>query len=169
MGMFCRSDCYTVAGWTVAIDWWRDGQSVLDTVAVRIPRSGAPVQMKNKLHQARAWHSATMLPDGRVFVLGGIDKNGAVLRSAEIYDPETQTFAPLSVPEIATPAYPSATLLTDGQVLITGGSGETLLWDFKTKTFRTLGRKLSASRQKHKATLLFDGNLLIEGGVDEKW
>jgi len=142
-----------------------DNQAV-DTVAISDGRSGAPVQAKGKLRHARAWHSATMLPDGRVLVLGGIGKNGAILKSAEIFDPETQSFAPLAVPDIAAQAYHSATLLTDGQVLITGGSGETLLWDFKTKTFRTLPAKLSAARQKHKATLLFDGNLLIEGGVD---
>jgi RHS repeat-associated protein len=141
-------------------------KGAVDTVAISDPRSGAPVAIKTKLHHGRAWHSATMLPDGRVFVLGGIGRNGEVLRSAELFDPQTQTFTLLTVPEIAAQAYHSATLLTDGQVLITGGSGETLLWDFKTKVFRTLAAKLSAARQKHKATLLFDGNLLIEGGVD---
>ncbi len=156
-----------------------DGRSLLlggevdnhavDAVSISDPRSGAPVAVKNKLHHARAWHSATMLPDGRVFVLGGVGKNGAVLKSAELFDPETQSFALLPVPESAAQAYHSATLLTDGQVLITGGSldhGGTLLWDFRTKAFRALPAKLSAARQKHKVTLLFDGNLLIEGGVD---
>ena len=153
-----------------------DGRSLLiggevnnravDTVSLSDGMTGAPVAIKSKLHQARAWHSATTLPDGTMLVLGGVGKNGAVLKSAELFDPERQTFSLLPVPEIAAQAYHTATLLTDGQVLIAGGSGETLLWDFKSKTFRTLAAKLSATRQKHKATLLFDGNLLIEGGVD---
>jgi len=138
----------------------------VDTVSLSDGITGAPVPIKSKLHQARAWHSATTLPDGTVLVLGGVGKNGAVVKSAELFDPERQTFSLLQVPDIAAQAYHTATLLTDGQVLIAGGTGETLLWDFKSKTFRALSAKLSAPRQKHKATLLFDGNLLIEGGVD---
>ena len=139
----------------------------MDTVSISDGRSGAPIQIKSKLHHARAWHSATMLPDGRVFVLGGVGKDGEILRSAEIFDPETQSFTLLMVPEIAAQAYHTATLLTDGQVLVAGRTGETLLWDFKTKNFRTLPAKPRASRQRHKATLLYDGNVLLEGGDGE--
>lgn len=152
-------------GRTLLIGGEIDNQAV-DAIAISDGRSGVPVPLRGKLHHARAWHSATMLPDGHVLVLGGIGKNGAVLKSAEIFDPESQSFALLSVPEVVAQAYHSATLLTNGQVFITGGSGETLLWDFKTKIFRPMPAKLAAARQKHKATLLFDGNLLIEGGVD---
>lgn len=153
-----------------------DGRSLLiggeidkcavDAVSLSDAFTGAPVAIKSKLRQARAWHSATTLPDGSVLVLGGTGKNGEVLKSAELFDPERQTFTLMPVPEIAAQAYHTATLLTDGQVLITGGTGQTLLWDFRTKTFRALTTKPSATRQKHKATLLFDGNLLLEGGVD---
>ena len=88
-----------------------DGRSVLiggevnnravDTVTISDGVTGAPVPMRSKLHQARAWHSATMLPDGSVLVLGGIGKNGEVLKSAELLDPERQTFTTIPVPEIA--------------------------------------------------------------------
>src|SRR5215210_5700682 len=127
----------------------------LDTVLLSDGFTGAPVPIKSKLRQARAWHSATTLPDGSVLVLGGIGKNGEVLKSAELFDPERQTFTLMPVPDIAAQAYHTATLLTDGQVLITGGTGATLLFDFKTKAFRALSGKPSATRQKHKATLLF--------------
>jgi RHS repeat-associated protein len=143
-----------------------DNQGV-DTVSISDARTGAPIELKARLHQARAWHSATLLPDGTVLVLGGIGKNGAILRSAEIFDPKTQIVTLLTTPGNMAKAYHTATLLTDGQVLITGGVGETLLWDFVTKTFRTLPEKPKASRQKHKATLLYDGNVLLEGGDDD--
>jgi RHS repeat-associated protein len=160
-----------------------DGRSLLiggqsangpqDEIAISDPRTGEPVSLKNRLHHARAWHSATMLPDGRVLIFGGIGNNGSVVKSAEIFDAETQTFTPLVIPEIAARAHHTATLLTDGRVLIIGGSSarvdtlsEALLWDFKTRNFRTLPGTLSIPRQKHTATLLYDGNVLIEGGVD---
>lgn len=143
-----------------------DNQGV-DTVSISDARTGAPIELKARLHYARAWHSATLLPDGTVLVLGGIGKNDAILKSAEIFDPKTQIVTLLTTPGNMAKAYHTATLLTDGQVLITGGVGETLLWDFTTKTFRTLPEKPRASRQKHKATLLYDGNVLLEGGDDD--
>jgi hypothetical protein len=42
------------------------------------------------LNEARAGHSATLLPDGRVLVACG--RNGALLKSAELYDPVTGTW-----------------------------------------------------------------------------
>ena len=160
-----------------------DGRSLLiggetqngpqDLTSITNTRTGQPVPLKSKLTRPRAWHSATMLPDGRILILGGIGDNGVVVSSAEIFDPETQSFSLLPVPEMAARAYHTATLLTDGRVLITGGSSDksdssrkALLWDFKTKTFRALPASLSIGRQKHKATLLHDGNVLIEGGLD---
>src|SRR5215217_1303734 len=161
-----------------------DGRSLLiggesasgpqDAIAISDPRTGEPVPLKTRLYQARAWHSATMLPDGRVLILGGIGKNGSVVKSAEIFDAETQISAQLAIPELAARAYHTATLLTDGQVLIVGGSSaqadtfsKALLWDFKTRTFKTLPSTPSVPRQKHSARLLSDGNVLIQGGADD--
>src|SRR5689334_1794516 len=41
------------------------------------------------LGTARAYHTATLLPNGKVLVAGGIDSSFTVLRSAELYDPAT--------------------------------------------------------------------------------
>src|SRR5689334_3741176 len=132
---------------------------------------GVAVTLAAKLHRARAWHSAMMLPDGRVLIVGGIGDNGSIARSAEIFDPATQSFNLLAESEGAARAYHTATLLPSGQVLITGGtsgqgiaSNKALLWDFKTGAFTSLSHKLSTPRQKHRAILLHDGNVLIEGG-----
>ena len=77
-----------------------------------------------RMSVAREAPLAAPLPDGRVLVAGGFNGD-TVNRSAEIYDPTTQTFAPvgtlpdqqMSIPRYAAVAAP----LPDGTVLIAGG------------------------------------------------
>lgn len=142
------------------------------SVFISDPRNREITPLPNGLQQARAWHSATMLPDGKVLVLGGVGAAGRVISAPEIYDPETGTSQPLTLPGLAARAYHTATLLTTGQVLVVGGwsgTGRALvraeLFDSRTRTVGTLSGRLINGRQKHKATLLFDGNVVFEGGV----
>src|SRR5207245_1340818 len=44
------------------------------------------------LHEARAWHTATLLADGSVLVAGGIGSAGHAIASAERFDPATETW-----------------------------------------------------------------------------
>src|SRR5206468_11228460 len=69
----------------------------------------------------RGRHTATLLRDGRVVVIGGADGVGP-LASLEVYDPTTRTFslAPSAL-EVARQDH-TATLLPDGRVLVAGGS-----------------------------------------------
>jgi hypothetical protein len=71
------------------------------------------------LSAARANMTATLAPNGMVFIAGG-DSAGTILSSAELYNGITDTVAatnPLSFSR----AFATATLLTNGQVLIAGG------------------------------------------------
>jgi hypothetical protein len=58
------------------------------------------------------------LPDGKVLVAGGYPG----LVSAELYDPDAQTFATTGSMTVARTEH-TATLLSDGDVLIAGGDG----------------------------------------------
>jgi hypothetical protein len=71
---------------------------------------------------ARAAHTATLLPDGKVLIAGGFDLSTAfpVLSSSELYDAATGTFT--ATGNMTATHAPTATLLADGRVLI-GGTG----------------------------------------------
>lgn len=72
------------------------------------------------MKEARTRHTATLLPDGRVLVVGGLDGSIA-LNTAEIYDPDTNEWT-LVGKMASRRADHTATLLPNGKVLIAGGS-----------------------------------------------
>jgi hypothetical protein len=126
----------------------------------------------------RAGHTATVLRDGRVLVVGGRD--GTCLftcgqrtwRDAELYDPATGAFTAAGTPAQARFDH-TATLLPDGRVLIAGGTTPDLAgtdvsslveaYDPASNQFQTLGA-LRRPRSEHTATLLGDGTVLLAGG-----
>src|SRR5205823_828981 len=73
------------------------------------------------LGTARYDHTATLLPDGKVLVVGGRDSGGNALASAEIYNPLTGQFAPTNGPLNVGRFAHGAALLPGGDVLIAGG------------------------------------------------
>jgi WD40 repeat protein len=119
----------------------------------------------------RSSHTATLLPDGRVLVAGGLTGDDLTpTATAELYDPRTGSFS--STGSMETPRYGhTATLLADGRVLVTGGydgssayltSAE--VYDPGTGRFTPTG-SLATARFGHTATLLPDGKVLVAGGM----
>ena len=123
------------------------------------------------LNSARSNHAATLLPDGKVLVVGGAGT------SAELYDPATGKWNP-SGPLGHSRSDATATLLNNGQVLVVGGdrgepSSQSLgllgiceLYDPATGTWRKTG-SLNTPRDGFTATLLSNGEVLVAGGVDD--
>ena len=76
-------------------------------------------RLPGSMATARAFHTATLLPDGEVLVAGGGEPGPA---SAELYDPGTGTWTATASMSTGR-AYHTATLLPDGRVLVAGGMG----------------------------------------------
>jgi Galactose oxidase, central domain/Kelch motif len=146
---------------------------ILASAEVYDPRTGT-WSPTGKMGAPRGDHSATLLPDGRVLVVGGFNELGAKsyapsLATAELYDPASGTWTPTGSMG-SRRAGPTATLLPDGKVLVAGGllaptgsvaSAE--LYDPSTGTWAPTGN-MSTKRQGSTATLLPDGRVLVAGG-----
>jgi MYXO-CTERM domain-containing protein len=114
----------------------------------------------------RTFHTATLLADGRVLVVGGVS-NGVIDGTSELYDPK-------SARSVVGPAlkaargHHAATLLQDGRVLVVGGQGAggpldtTEIFDPKLGDF-VGGPTMSHARSSPTATLLHDGRVLVVG------
>ncbi len=110
-----------------------------------------------------AFHTATLLPDGKVLVTG----NG---QYAELYDPATGTWSPAAAMGMSR-EYHTATLLPDGRVLVAGGCIDYCTWalssaelyDPATGIWSPTG-SMGAWRASHTLTLLPDGRVLAAGG-----
>ena len=133
------------------------------------------------MSEARGLHTATLLPTGKVLIVGGGNTGGGRppfagdgSATAEVYDPATGTFTPTGNMSTARIGQ-TATLLLDGRVLIAGGitsgsSGTPLataeLYDPITGAF-TAAATMTAPRAGHTATLLPDGKVLVTGGFTD--
>ncbi len=131
------------------------------------------------LNTARALHTATLLPDGQVLIVGGSGGDGTPVSTAEIYDPLSGSFTPLDFYLNYARYAHTATLLPTGMVLIAGGYNDGALntaelYDPAARAFTyttnpSTGSQtiLNAARYYHTATLLNDGQVLLVGGVGQ--
>jgi N-acetylneuraminic acid mutarotase len=124
---------------------------------------------------ARLYHTATLLPNGKVLVAGayGCSTTCSADASAELYDPSSNTWSSTTSMTTARDRH-TATLLPNGKVLVAGGdscsttcSADTRaeLYDPSSNAWSSAGNMANA-RSAHTATLLQNGKVLVAGGDD---
>jgi len=125
------------------------------------------------LNVPRYRHTATLLQDGRVLVVGGVGSAYTFLGSAELYDPVSGTWSltgSMHLPRVDH----TATLLSDGRVLVAGGetsgnppyfgqTGTAEIYDPATGMWSLTG-SMNIIRSVDAAVRLQDGRVLVAGG-----
>lgn len=114
--------------------------------------------------------TATLLPSGKVLVVGGGTRSGTTA-SAELYDPKSNAWADVRPMRVGPREGHSAVLLTSGKVLVAGGkmasqfaSASAELYDPTTNTWSS-ANMMKLGRAHHTATLLPSGKVLVVGGI----
>jgi hypothetical protein len=144
---------------------------------------GGGLVLSGDSNAAHLFHTATLLPSGRVIVAGGLSASldyaqQQIIDSADQYDPSTAVFQ--SVAKV-TRSNHTATLLPNGDLLFLGGYSAIVpsgpndhpvtpvptataeILSAATGTIQPAG-DIGIARAGHTATLLANGKILITGG-----
>jgi uncharacterized protein YjdB len=148
------------------------GLTTLNSAEIYDPVAGTFTLLPSTLNTARVGHTATLLSNGQVLIVGGYDPTTGIIADSELYDPTAQVFIDLG--NTNTPRFHhAATLLQNGQVLITGGETDPTpssaynnaeIFNPTTWTFSPSSASMVSGREGHASTLLNDGTVLITGG-----
>lgn len=149
----------------IVMGWWQVGFT---------SNEGSSWIPAGSLVTSRYRHSATLLPDGKVLVVGGntLGSTWTTLKSSEIYDPSSNTWsgrASMNEPR----QLHTATLLPNGRVLVTGGSDDAFGVRSTSESYDpiqdtwSMTPPMSVRRREHTATLLHNGKVLVLGGTPQ--
>jgi WD40 repeat protein len=158
-----------IAAITVALFF---GSWALDIASSATSPDAGRVAATGDMNGIRFDHAAALLPNGQVLIVGGIERNGVVQPTVELFDPATGRFSPTGKPRSPHGWGVTATALGNGKVLVAGGStgcdspcytSSAELYDPSTRTF-TLTGNMTARRAEPRALLLSMGDVLFVGG-----
>ncbi|MFT5289657.1 MAG: hypothetical protein ACI8QS_000346 [Planctomycetota bacterium] len=156
------------------------GTNATNSLETWDPQTGTWTTVSGTMTQVRAAHSATLLQDGRVLIVGGGNSSNIITASCDLYDPLTGAVtATDSMSEARTQH--TATLLQDGRVLVVGGTNNfdfddplaalaavsktAEVYDPSSNLWSNVG-SLPNSRAVHAASLLNNGLVLVTGGIE---
>ncbi len=148
--------------------------AVLDAAEVYDVASGHFLPIA-RMTAHRDRHAATILKDGRVLIVGGVNTVLVplivfpgpampwILNSAEAFNPAGGRFTATDAMATARDD-PSATLLEDGRVLVIGGGSSTAeIFDPAHNRFAASAAEMASSRYGQSATALAGGRVLVAG------
>lgn len=128
------------------------------------------VKLAGSMTDGRAYHSLTLLNDGKVLAVGGVTWGERYM--AEVYDPETNTWTTADGTGLRKER-PKSILLKNGKVLILAGYADynqtpdktADLYDPIINTLSSAG-EMSTARINCSITLLLNGKVLVTGGYN---
>ena len=151
----------------------------LNTAELYDPTTGTWTYTATSMAFYRKYHTATLLPNDKVLVVGGIGGvtpgSGTYLASAELYNPTSNTWTDAGSLTTGRQSH-TATLLAKGQVLIAGGNnggvtlGSAEMYDpTPPGSWTPLPNPLNNPRYYHTAVQLStgpnNGQVLVAGGI----
>ena len=154
-----------VGGYSLPQQWLSDAE-VYDPVADTWMVVSPP-------HKHGVEHTATVMNDGRVLVVGGCIGDSLNTDRVDIFNPQTNAWTE-ALPLPSDRCSHTARQLNDGRVLVAGGSGsvdndllggDALLYNPQTNTWTATGPMVTM-RRAAQAVRLSDGRVLVTGGLD---
>jgi hypothetical protein len=135
--------------------------AVIGTLALAIALALPATLRASAMSVARMLHTATLLPDGRVLVVGG-----SPATMAELYDPASDSWIATGATRFQRQEH-DAVLLADGRVLVVGGTLDTSaaeLYDPATGRWG-MTAEMAVVRYRPALALLPGGRVLVVGGA----
>jgi len=127
------------------------------------------------LSVGRLYHTATLLPSGKILITGGCTSIFNGVSNCEIYDPSTGKYSGTESMSIDR-SHHTASLLPSGKVMVTGGFSYSTWTSLKTSEIYdpTTGTwsstdTMSIERYYHTATNLSSGKILVTGGFNVEY
>jgi N-acetylneuraminic acid mutarotase len=148
----------------------------LDSSEVYDPATDSWTPVAAAMTMKRANHTATLLPDGRVVLVGGQSQQGSIgwQRTIDLFNPKTLSWT-AGTSMTGSRTGHTADLLANGKVLVAGGngsapSGSALLFDPAGKnglgSWSAVSNSMANGRYQHQSAVLANGKVLVVSGRD---
>ena len=123
---FCGGDAFLPDGRLLqgggSLDYPRDGHGFLGlkNAFVFDPQTQQWAKVQS-MARGRWYPTLITLADGRLLAASGLDENGNLNTTLELYSPDNDTWQELPVPPVGLPLYAHLFLMQDGQIFFSGG------------------------------------------------